>query len=68
MLEGLAGAAGAAFLLWLMFSDSGNKKGPRFEIKETQDPNYFKVWDYDLNKEAFIGTEEQCRDYISKQY
>lgn len=66
-LGGLGAVLAVIILLWASSSSGGSNKGNRrYEKQETADPNYFKVWDYETQSDAFIGTEQQCDDYIAR--
>ena len=65
-LGGLGGIIAIIILLWASSSGGSKKHNSRYEKQETADPNYFKVWDYETQSDAFIGTSQQCDDYIAR--
>lgn len=56
---------GALALILLVWACSGSKKAaPRYSVNETADERYCEVVDNGTGKVEFVGTKEQCENWI----
>ena len=59
-------AAAIAVILIAMEKRGGNNRQSRYDVRETEDDRFCEVVDNENGETVFVGTAEQCGDWIGR--